>query len=85
MSARIEVGTTYGGAHRKVTLIAGNEYVVSPLNPRKMKHRGRRCVLLDFVPVSKLHPKDNVAKVRFVDNNRIGRAELDDLAPPSEG
>lgn len=85
MSARIEVGTTYGGAHRKVTLIAGHEYVVSPLNPRKMKHRGRRCVLLDFVPVSESRPKDTVAKVRFVDNNRVGRAELDDLAPPPEG
>lgn len=84
MSNRMEVSVTAGGRSRKVTLVAGEEYVVQPLNPQKLKHRGRRCLLLDFVPVSDSHPKDLVAKVRFVDNNRIGRAELADLVPASK-
>ncbi len=85
MSAQIEVSTSYGRMHRKATLTAGNAYIVRPLNPRKQKHRGRLCVILDFIPVSESHPNDTVAKVRFVDNNRIGRAELSDLVPSSEG
>lgn len=85
MSTQIEVNTLYGGVYRKATLTAGNEYIVRPLNPRKKKHRGRLCVILDFVPVSEFHPVDTVAKVRFIDNNRIGRAELSDLESSSEG
>jgi len=57
----------------------GKEYIIQPLNPLKKKHRNRRCIVLDFVPVSDSHPIDIVAKVRFLDNNRVGRAELDDL------
>ena len=64
---------------RKMTLRVGKEYLVEPLNNRKMKHRDRRCVILDFVPVSESHPRDLVAKVRFRDNNRVGRVELADL------
>jgi hypothetical protein len=85
MSTQIEVSTSYGRTHRKATLTAGNAYLVSPLNPKKKKHRGRLCVILDFIPVSEFHPNDTVAKVRFVDNNRIGRAELSDLVPSSKG
>jgi hypothetical protein len=85
MSTQIEVNTIYGSTHRKANLTAGNEYTVRPLNPRKMKHRGRHCMILDFVPVSEFHPVNTVAKVRFIDNNRIGRAELSDLLPSSEG
>ncbi len=65
----------------KITLEVGKRYVVQPLNSQKKKHRDRRCVLLDFVPVSDSHARDIVAKVRFIDNNRIGRTELDDLVP----
>lgn len=36
-------------------------------------------MILDFVPVSESHPRDFVAKVPFLDNNRIGRVELSDL------
>ncbi len=80
MSEAITVTTVYGSKERKMVLRVGSEYVVDPLNSRKMKHRDRRCVILDFVPVSDDHPKDIIAKVRFLDNNRVGRAELDDLA-----
>jgi hypothetical protein len=63
----------------KTTLRVGKEYIIQPVNPLKKKHRNRRCIVLDFVPVSDSHPIDIVAKVRFIDNNRIGRTELDDL------
>lgn len=69
---------------RTVIIEVGRQYVVKPHNKQKLKHRDRECVLLDVVPVSEFHPRDLVAKVRFLDNNRIGRTELDDLAPLGE-
>jgi hypothetical protein len=60
------VMTSFGSKRRKITI-------------KKKKHRDRRCVVLGFVPVSEFHPRDIVAKVRFLDNNRIGRTELDEL------
>jgi hypothetical protein len=78
---KLAVMTIYG-AKGKTILRIGKEYIIQPLNPLKKKHRNRRCIVLDFVPVSESHPIDIVAKVRFVDNNRIGRTELDDLVSP---
>ena len=82
MGDRITVSCTYGAQTREVILKIGEEYVVQPLNGQKKKHRDRRCVILDFVPVSGARPRDVVAKVRFLDTNRIGRTELDDLVKP---
>lgn len=67
----------FGKKVRKVTAVVGAEYEVLPLNPRKKKHRGRRCVILDFV-------RDGIgcaykAVVRFLDNNRWGRVDIADL------
>jgi hypothetical protein len=84
MADEIFVSESHGKTRREATLRVGEEYVVQPLNPNKKKHRGRHCVILDFVAVSEFHPKDIVAKVRFLDNNRVGRAELSDLEPISE-
>jgi hypothetical protein len=66
-------------ARRKSTIKVGKDYVIQPVNILKKKHRNRRCTVLGFVPVSDSHPRDIVAKVRFRDNNRTGRAELEDL------
>lgn len=70
----------YAAQERKVELVVGRTYRVEPLNSRKLKNRGRECLLLDFVPVSKQDPS-MVAKVRFLDNNRIGKIEYSDLVP----
>lgn len=72
-----------GANGRDFTLREGDQYVVKPRNPRKLKHRGRECVFLDLVPVSVEHHHDLVAKVRFTDNNRIGRVDFGDLHPVS--
>jgi hypothetical protein len=66
---------------RNTEIETGKEYIVQPLNPRKLKNRGRHCLVLDFVPVSEAHPNDIVAKVRYIDNNRIGKVNLSDLIP----
>ena len=76
---QMTVRVSFGSKERKTTIKVGKEYVVQPMNILKKKHRNRRCVVLGFVPVSDSHPRDIVAKVRFLDNNRIGRTELDDL------
>jgi hypothetical protein len=62
---------------RRVTAVIGAEYEIDPLNPQKKKHRGRRCVVLDFVRDDRGQAYKVV--VRFLDNNRRGRVDIDDL------
>lgn len=81
MGEKIQVSSSFGREQREVTLEVGKEYIVQPMNPRSTRNRDRKCVILGFVPVSKAHPHDTVAKVRYLDNNKIGRAELSDLVP----
>jgi murein DD-endopeptidase MepM/ murein hydrolase activator NlpD len=69
---------THGDTQREVLLEVGREYVISPLNPEVQRYRGRRCELLAFVPRS--DGTETVAKVRYVDTNRVGRAKLAHLA-----
>ncbi len=64
---------------RKVILDIGKEYIFSPINERNMENRGRRCILLEFVPYSPDKPEDIVARVEFCDDHRKGRVELEDL------
>lgn len=65
---------------RQVEVKTGEKYIIQPNNPRKLKNRGRHCLVLDFVPISDSDPDGYmVAKVRFLDNNRIGKADLADL------
>ena len=66
---------------RTVVLDVGKEYLVSPINERNMQNRGRTCILLEFVAYSYDKPEDILALVKFVDNNRQGRVELEDLVP----
>ena len=68
---------THGNMEREVLLEVGREYVISPLNPRAMRYRGRRCAILDFVPSS--DGEETVASVRYLDTNRVGRAKLTHL------
>ena len=65
----------------KRTLHVGRRYIIRPPNPAKLRNRDRECLVLAFVPVSETHPHDVVAKVRFLDNNRVGRAEPNELQP----
>ena len=66
---------------RRVVLEIGKEYLVSPINARNIENRGRRCILLEFVPYSPDKPEDILARVKFMDSNRNGRVELEDLVP----
>ena len=67
--------------HRKVTLRVGHDYIIEPINPIKQRHRGRRCRLLEFVLSERDH-KTTIAKVKFLDTQRAGLVDLDDLVPP---
>ncbi len=61
---------------RRTLIELGRTYQVAPLNPRKKKHRGRVCKVRafdeDFMP--------RFAVVQFMDNGRIGKVDLEDLA-----
>lgn len=58
-----------------VELIKNNEYIIIPDNPKKLKHRNRKCILIsiedDFMP--------RIAEVKFLDTKRVGIVELTDL------
>lgn len=75
--APVVVTCGFGSRVRKVTAVVGAEYEVQPLNPRKKKHRGRRCVILGFARDDIGYP--GKAVVRFLDNNRRGRVDVADL------
>jgi murein DD-endopeptidase MepM/ murein hydrolase activator NlpD len=68
----------HGDEQREVLLEVGREYVISPLNPRATRYRGRRCAILGFVPSS--DGEDTLARVRYLDTNRVGRTKLAYLA-----
>ncbi len=55
------------------------EYVIKPRNPLKKKNRARRVCVLGFVQLDE--GKYLKTKVRYQDNNRVGRAELAELVP----
>lgn len=58
-----------------VELIKNNEYIILPDNPKKLKHRNRKCTLIsiedDIMP--------RTAEVKFLDTKRVGTVELIDL------
>ena len=73
----MKVQTTNGdNTVRKLTLKIGEEYVVSPLNPKKMKNRGRRVLIRDFTRTEK---GDAEIRVKYLDNNKAGKAIAEDL------
>jgi murein DD-endopeptidase MepM/ murein hydrolase activator NlpD len=69
---------THGDVEREVLLEVGREYAISSLNPRAKRYQGRRCAILGFVPSS--DGEGTVARVRYLDTNRVGRAKLTHLA-----
>jgi hypothetical protein len=54
----------------------GDEYVISPVNPRAKKNRDRKVIVTKFVLDGKYPLR---AQVKYLDNNRAGRADLEDL------
>lgn len=76
--AKFTIQSSFGRKKRApVTLTVGETYRVEPLNPRKKKHRGRVCTILEFD--NDFMPRK--ASVRFHDTNRVGKVELSDLVP----
>ncbi|HEX8550849.1 MAG TPA: hypothetical protein VF681_04775 [Abditibacteriaceae bacterium] len=75
----------WGEKSRTVEIVVGEKYYIRPLNPRNMKNRDREVEVLDVLPRSEWNEndRDKIAKVRYLDTNRIGRAELSDLEPVS--
>lgn len=58
------------------TMTIGTELVVKPLNKQKLKHRDRRVQVLGFTENRDYGLRVNV---KFLDNNRRGIIEIDDL------
>lgn len=65
-----------GKVVRNLTLKIGEEYVVSPLNPQKMKNRGRRVLIRDFNTNQR---GDAEVRVKYLDTNKAGKAFAEDL------
>lgn len=64
----------------KVTRITkihiGKEYVVSPVHPQKLKHRGRKGIVVGF---EKGEWEPIKAKLQFHDTNRVGKIDVREL------
>ena len=60
-----------GSVVATVEIVPGKHYIIKPDNPSKKRNRGRVCIVERFMP--------DYVKVRYVDNNRIGRALHQDL------
>jgi len=60
---------------RRISLEIGKEYVIGPSSD----HDGRRATLIEVMPYHPDKPDDLVARVKFSDDHRYGRVELDDL------
>jgi hypothetical protein len=58
-----------------VELINNNEYIIIPDNPKKLKHRNRKCTLIAIEKDS----MPRTAEVKFLDTKRVGIVELIDL------
>lgn len=60
---------------RSVEFKVGNQYVVNPLNKQKKKNKGR------YVMLKGIESDKGVvsAKVKYLDTNRNGKVDLDDL------
>lgn len=76
----VRLQARFGRKIRDLNIVIGEEYVVEPMNPQKLKHRGRPCVVKGFV-------RDDIGtpvkvKVQFLDNLRPGRVDIDDLKAP---
>lgn len=66
---------------RVVRIEVGREFEVQPPNPQKLKHRGRRCTVVGWVfdDIGFL----SAVSVKFADNGRRGRVDLEDLVEVS--
>jgi hypothetical protein len=65
-----------GEVIRKHNVKIGAEYVINPVNPRTKKNRDRRVMVTKFVQDGKYPLR---AQVKYLDNNRAGRADIEDL------
>jgi hypothetical protein len=77
ISATIEHSKSGQADARLVKIESGREYEVQPPNQQKLRHRGRRCTVVGWVLDDIGNPMK--VSVRFGDNGRRGRVDLEDL------
>lgn len=78
------IKTKESGKIRNIVMETGRAYRIASLRYRLPKDQGRECVLVDIVSSSPKRPDDMVAKIRFTDDGKLGRAKLGDLLPVGE-
>jgi len=66
---------------RRIVVRVGEEYVIEPVGPGRSRNRGRMCVVLGIEDREGEDAPAIYAKIRFLDTNRMGRAEFAELAP----
>jgi len=60
---------------KQVIAVVGKEYIVSPVNPRKLNHKGRKVIFKGFEKDS----YGRMAVVQFADTKRVGKVDFEDL------
>ena len=71
------------GKNRKVEVVVGLRYEIRPLNKLKnVKNQGRVCMVLGFRDYESCgQHRSERARVRWIDNRRIGFVDPKDLVP----
>lgn len=70
----VECGSGFGKKLRKVTVVVGNRYRIEPLNPLRMKNRGRICEVTGFRDYG---PKRGLyANVIWLDTGKSGWTDM---------
>ena len=74
--------TGVGADARRVRIVKGHEYIISPIDPKNIKNRDRHVIALGAALNKPGHENgDYGCRVRFNDNNGIGKVEFGALVP----
>lgn len=77
LTCRIDTYDKDGNKLYSRKLTYGEVYIVQPQNPQKLKHRDRLCEIIDLE-----EDHTGQVKVKFLDNKRVGKVDLNDLFEP---
>ncbi|MFJ7993279.1 hypothetical protein ACIQY5_13990 [Peribacillus frigoritolerans] len=71
----LTISENNGDLIRKIDLIQGNEYILNPLNPNKLKNRDRKVIHMK----TETNKRGIYGKVMYLDTSCPGKVEISDL------
>ena len=69
----------YHSGSRETPIYIGAKYVCEPLNPLKLKNRGRQGTLIEFCQDEDIGLAQWEANIKWDDTKRVGKVDILDL------